>query len=472
MGKIVFVFPPLTPFEIWGNLAAGGGLEPPLGLAYLAAMTRKHGYETQIVDAAALKLNLKSAVQAVLSESPDYVGISAVTMAIFNAADLAHAIKKARPDVFIILGGAHITAAPEDTMNMFSGFDVGVIGEGEKTIVELLEALDSKNDLAKVDGLIVRTNNGPKRSNRRAFIRKLDELPMPAWDLFPDIGKHYSPPAHSLDRKMSTSIITSRGCSGKCIFCDRSIFGNFVRAHSPDYTANVVRHLYYTYGIRGLRFDDDNLMLFRKNLEAICHHIIREKLDVLWSCMARVDFVDPEILELMYQAGCRQIRYGIESGSPEVLKIIKKQIKLDQIKNAVKWTRRAGIRTMGYFMIGHPGETKDTIRQTIDFAKRIDLDEFKINFFTPLPGTEIYREAYRYGHLSTNLRDFHFHRTPSFIPFGLTEKDLIRDKKTAFREFYLRPRIILRHITRIRNLAQLMSLAKGTISLVWYWLKK
>lgn len=245
-------------------------------------------------------------------------------------------------------------------------------------------------------------------------------------------------------------MVTSRGCPGKCTFCDKSTFGNKWRGYSAEYLVRMIKHLIKEYGIKELIFYDDTFILSRQRLINLCEILIREKLDFGWSCQARINRVDIDTLKLMKQSGCWQIAYGIESGSQEILDFLQKGITLKQIKDVIRWTKNTGIIPREFFMIGLPLETEDTMRQTINFAKILDLEDFHVTIFTPLPGSKIYEEINQYGTFNEDWRKMNMW-SAVFIPNGLTRDIVEKYHKRMFREFYIRPKIILSHLKRIRK---------------------
>jgi len=360
-----------------------------------------------------------------------------------------------------IVGGPHITAVPVETLRRFPEIDIGIIGEGKITIVDLLNKIEKKNDLKKVKGIVYRKGKKIIITEKREFIKNLDELPPPAFDLLPDFKKYYKPPAWSLHEKMSALLITSRGCSSQCTFCDRAVFGNVCRTHSAKYVMRIIRKLYYKYGVRHLRLNEDNLLLFRNKLKGICNAIIKEKLKLSWSCFARADCVDLEILRLMKRAGCWQISYGIETGEQKILDVEKKRATLEQIERAVKLTKKIGIRVVGFNMIGHPLETIKSMKKTIDSNKQIKVDDFKAEFLTPFPGTELYYTAEKYGVLDRDWKNMGVYKGPTFIPYGLTRELLFEWHKRGLWQFYLQPRNILSYIKQTRSLNDIKTLFLG-----------
>ncbi len=472
MSKIVFVNPPLSTKDRYGVKAQSGGQTPPLGLANLAAMTRKSGFETAIIDAAACRLDYEDIVKTVLANKFDYVGITAVTISIEHAAYLAQMIKKSDKNIIVIIGGPHLTALASDTMSRYPQFDVGVIGEADYTIVDLLFALEQKKDLDQVAGLIIRKNGAIVNTPLRKRIDNLDELPKPAWDLLPDLAKYYCPPVHTLKRVPAALLVASRGCPGKCTFCDRSVFGNTLRTYSAEYTFELIKEFYYKYGIREIQLRDDNFTAFRNRIVGLCEILKREKLDIIWTCAGRVDMVNPDILKMMKETGCWQIWYGIESGSQSVLDAIKKHTTVDQIRKAVQMTRDAGISPCGFFIIGHPTETKQSLEDTINLALELPLDEAHFSFMTPFPGSELYSNADKYG-LFENEWSKLSGWLPVFVPYGLTAKDLEFYSKQAFSRFYFRPRIIVSYLKKIRSFRQVKIYFNGFIALLeWLILRK
>ena len=470
MKKIIFVNPPLSIEDRYGIKSQSGGQTPPLGLLNLATMARAHGFEAAILDAVALKFDYPQCVQFIIDSHCGYVGITAVTISITHAAKLAAMLKKAAPALTIIIGGPHFTAMPSETMSMFPQFDIGVIGEADHTIVELLSALEEKKDLTAVKGLVLRGDTGLVKTGIAPRITDLDSLPMPEWDLLPDLARYYCPPVHTLKRIPAALLVTSRGCPGKCVFCDRSVFGNVLRAYSAEYVFRMIKELYHKYGIREIQLRDDNFAAYRNRMLELCALLKNEKLDLVWTCACRVDMVNPATLKAMKEAGCWQIWYGIESGSDVILERLKKQITTKQARDAVRMTRDAGISPCGFFIIGSPTETKETIEETIRFALELPIDETHFSFLTPFPGSEVYARATEYGSFDNDWDKLNGW-LPTFVPHGLTAKELESYSKRAFRKFYFRPRIILSYIKKLRSFKHARIYFSGFMALL-EWLVK
>ncbi len=365
-----------------------------------------------------------------------------------------------------ILGGVHLSADPVGTMMEFTQFDIGVVGEGEATLLELISALRSHRDLTEIAGLVYREQNHVLLGPPRELQSNLDLLPQPAWHLIPGFPESYSPPAYATRGTTSCSIVTSRGCGHRCTFCFQGSMGRLLRFHTAEHVLRTVRHLHDTYGIRDLRILDDQFLADKKRARQICELLIRDNLNITFSCLARINSIDPDILQLLKQAGCRQISFGIESGSQRMLDYIKKGIRLDQVARAVRWTHEAGILTLGYFIMGFPTETKDSLEETARFARSLPLDDISIFFLTPFPGTEIYKTAESHGELDKDWGKMSLFTDPSFIPRGLTREKLIASRKKAFLKFYLRPRIMLSYVKRIKSFGQIQALLGGAFAML------
>ncbi len=459
----------------FGILAKFGYIEITHGLCWLASVLLENNYRAEIIDAPPLRLNNDELTKKIVKKNPKYVGISACTLDIFEASDLAEKLKSTRPDIVTIIGGAHVTGVPEETMERFPALDIGVIGEGERTIVDLLDTLEEKNGkkLSEVDGIIYRKNGKILLTKPRSFIKDLDTLPLPAWNLLPDIKKYYSAPPWSMHSGRTATIVTSRGCPFECIFCDRKVFGHRVRFNSAEYVLNMIKTMHINYGISHFRISEDNFIIDKKRLRKICELLIKEKLNISWSCTARVDMINTEMLLMMKKAGCWSISFGVETGSQKIHDLEKKKITLEQIENAVQLTRKAGIRTISFNIIGHPLETIDTIKQTIQFNKKIKVDDFKIQFMVPFPGTELYQHAEKYGTLDKDWKKMGLlNKEPIFITYGLTKEELIKWNKKSFCSFYLQPRIIFSYFSQIRSYKELITIIIGGITLIGWKTKE
>jgi radical SAM superfamily enzyme YgiQ (UPF0313 family) len=471
IGKnIVLLNPPLTKEERGASLKAAVARSIPYGLISLASVIRALGYKVFLLDATNLEYGVEETVHKLLAFNPDYVGISVVTLNVERADRTAKELKKKNKSIKIIVGGPHLSSTPEETMGRFSGFDVGVIGEGEETAGELLTALDLSKPLKDIKGIIYRDNDTVVMTERRPFIRDCDVLPMPAWDLLKGLATFYRPSAPSYIRLPSTTIVTSRGCPGNCTFCNsRAIFGG-LRCFSADYVIAMMECLIRHYGIRDISIYDDNFIFHRERVKKICNTIMDKKLNISWSCYSRVDQGNTELFRLMKRAGCWQISYGIESGSQRILDAMKKNVTLAQIEKTLKSTKSAGLRTRGFFMIGNIGEDESSILETLAFMKKIPLDDFHFTYFTPLPGTVAYDTAQAYGTFDKTWSKMNL-QYPVFIPTGLTASKMEYYSRVAYRTFYFRPRILASYLWILmcypNNITRLINALRALLSRIF-----
>lgn len=442
--RVVLIDPPTSFEQIYGDwdLSAVDTYCPPLGLLHIASYVRKHGHDPSVVDVTARKWTQQKAVDFTLSVNPDIVGLSAKTINVHNAARICDELRAKGFTGPIVLGGAHVTAVPAETLNRFQAFDYGVVGEGEVTFLELIETLEQNGPVSNIRGVVWKSSLGEiVRNDPRPLIEDLDSLPLPAWDLLPNFPEGYPHSALETKRLPAASVITSRGCPYQCTFCDTAIFGCKLRQHSAEYTLNMIRHLRGTYGIRDLMFLDDNLILDRKKLFTICDTMNEERMGLSWYCMGHAGILTEDRLKKIREAGCWFIELGIESGSDRILKLIKKNTTKAQVAEGVRRARNAGLKVKGNFIFGFPTETQETLEETIEFATTIGLSYFQQNFLTIWPGCELAVEPEKYGAVEKDWQKL-AHQRVTFIPKGLTEADLVEASKRAFRRFYLRPRIM------------------------------
>lgn len=451
--NISLVNPPLSSNSLYADwdLSLVDSVSPPLGLLLLAAVVRREGHSVSVIDAYARKLSPETTAKEIFTQRPGVVGLTVTTPIIHAAATIARFIKSYDSGIKTVVGGPHITAIPVETFNLFPQFNFGVIGEGEETFVELLDYLShEKEDLTSIHGIVFRKNEHIIKTDKRKPLLDMDSLPLPAWDLLPSLTDPYRMSIVGTTLNKSTGIVTSRGCPGRCTFCDTSVFGRKFRAYSADYVMQMIEHLITRYGIKDFLIYDDNFVANPKRLRQICQSIIEKKYNISWSCCSRVNMVNPELLKLMKKAGCWQIEYGIESGSPEILKIMKKNITIEQTRLALRWTKEAGIMTRGNFIFGYLGETKDTLQESLKFILDAELDYFQQTFLTPYPGTHVYQTAAQYGRVNLDWDKMN-NLTINFIPDGLTKRDIVHFSNLAFRNFYTRPKIIWAHLRRLRS---------------------
>ena len=447
--KVLLLNPPTSFEQLYGDwdLSPLDTYTPPLGIMHIASYIREHGHQARILDLQPGGTDIAEAVQQTVSFHPDVIGLSAMTINCLNAKRIAEELKGAGCKAPIVLGGAHMTAVPVQTMRAFESVEYGVIGEGEITFLDLIETLADHRPVAGVQGLVWRDATGAVVMNdRRPFIENLDSLPIPAWDLLEGFPDRYPSSLLESKRVPAAGIMTSRGCPFSCTFCDNRVFGTKVRHFSADYSLRMIRHLVSEYAIKDLMVLDDNFLLDREKLFTICDTMISEGIDLSWYCIAHAKSMTPDRLHAIKKAGCWFVEMGIESGNDEILKRIRKKTDSQEIASAARAARKAGLMTKGNFIFGLPGETLRTLEETIQFALDIDIDFFQQSFLTAWPGCQIHSELYTLDGTGGGIESWGMlaHQRVTHVPEGMTEDELIKLSKQAFRRFYLRPKIMLR----------------------------
>ncbi len=446
----VFMTPPVSMEERYGPLAATGNCTPCLASVILAAIARKAGYKAVVIDAAAENLTLNEVMGRLRETPPAFIGFTTTTLTTIPAERLARAVKACWPETVIAIGGPHATAIPEETLRRCPEFDLAAVHEGEETILEILEAVEEgSRNFTSIAGIVCRNGAGQliKTPARRAFM-DLDSLPYPAWDLLRDFPAKYTPGYFKVAQVPSVSFVSSRGCPFECSFCDTSVFGRKIRTHSAEYMVDLFDYLHKTFGIRDVTFEDDTFMVYRQNVERFCDLLLQRGLNMTWACNSRVNLAKPDLLKRMKEAGCWHISYGIESGSQEILDHEDKQLKLSQIHEGIENTRRAGIASKGFFIVGHPRETLETLAATYRLTQDVPFSDITVTCMTPFPGSPLSKYAHEYGTFDDDWTKMNL-LTPVFVPHGLTADDLRYWQRKILRSFYFRPRTILNYTGRV-----------------------
>ncbi len=358
-------------------------LFPPLGLTYLAAVLEQNGHEVKIIDCPVCEMDHGRLKKELASFAPDFVGIASMTPTIPSALQSARVAKEACPESKVIMGGPHATFADKQILSEEPTVDIIVRGEGEETLLELAQKSATLESLPGIRGITFRNDKEIVQTPNRPFIEDLDALPRPAYKYVP-IEKY------KIYGKKFLTIMTSRGCPFQCSFCVASqMFGAKFRGRSPKNVVDELEWLRNEFGAEGVSFHDDTLTFDRKRIMGICDEIISRKINVPWGCQTRVDTVSKEILAKMKKAGCNEISFGIESGCQEILDAVGKKVSIEQGEKAIKWAKEEGLFVAVSTIIGYPGETRETMMQTLDLIRRIEPDDAWLCIATPYPGTQL-----------------------------------------------------------------------------------
>lgn len=436
-------------------MKAFGAISEPMGLAYLAGSLEQAGFTVGILDAQALELTQANVVDYVRQSHTDIVGITFLTP-MFNAVkELTDAIKNACPQIKIIVGGAHPTALPEQTMEECSSIDYVCIGEGETVIVDFLKYVSGKKKETDIPSLAYRSNGQIKKNPSVGFVKDIDCLPKPARHLLP-MDRYKLTASRTKNSRFCPTIILARGCPFDCQFCSHP-FGRTFRHHSVERIIEEIEEIQRQFRSNQFNFEADTLTLNKKFITELCEAIITEKLDIKWTCESRVDTVDEIILQKMKDAGCWQISYGVESGSQRLLDIIHKGIKKKDVVKVFDLTRKTGISIRSFFMLGLPTETVEESMETINFAKFLNSLWAQFTLTIPYPGTPMFSQLQAQG----KIRHFRWSdyntwggwagKSLPYVPEGRTEGELKNLQKKAMRLYYMRPNMLLRYLKGISS---------------------
>jgi len=426
---------------------------PPLGILYVAGEVEKAGYQVNVVDAEAEKLDDEAVFQKVKLFEPDLVGIYCT---IFNFKRLLNLAEKIKKEIKcpIFFGGPHPTAywdevAAEDNV------DIVFIGEAEKAVPEVLQALKNNGiGLNRVKGIAFKYNKYIIKTEDRPFLKNLDELAFPAFHLA-DLKKYRPAPQHAR-RMPSITMITSRGCPFRCSFCEiPAIFKNTYRKRSVDNVIAEIKLLQKNHGIKDIFFFDDLFGVDKKWLEEFINKLIEEKIDLTWTCLTRIDTLYEDLVFRMKKAGCWSIFFGMESLDNDILKAINKKLTVEQIENAIKICKKAGIQIRANFILGCPNETPEIAKKMIKRLCQLNPDYAKFQLMTPYLGTPIYDQI-KQGLWGKMVDEDYTKMTKDeavFVPYGYKNAKELEDLKNyAFRKFYFRPKYIFSRLISIRSL--------------------
>jgi radical SAM superfamily enzyme YgiQ (UPF0313 family) len=471
--KCVLVIPAWRPEDIFSSKTAGSQINywQPLGTLYVAACLQRAGHEVKFLNGAFMSHD--EIIAEVKGYSPEFVGIYSTTFGWPRAKRTARDIKDVLKETFICVGGPYPIAMQERCLEDedAEAIDAVVTGEGELTVPEMLQMLQSDRSLRGVKGVVFREKDRIIKNPPRPLIEDLDSIPFPARELLGDPNKYIPPPA-TYRRKPVATMITSRGCKRRCIFCfqidpERK---SGIRYRSVDNVLAEIETL-LRQGYKEIKFLDDTFAADYNRAMEIAEEIKRRRLKFTWFVSACVDQVDKPLLQAFKDAGCWAILFGAESGVQKNLNTIKKGITLEQTRRAVKAAKEVGLKVSTPFIFGIPGETFEEGLKTIEFALELDPDIANFHAITPFPGTYLYNNLEKYGTISEDLSDFTY-QGAAFIPYTMTRDEILKLRQIAFRKFYSRPRYLLRRLLNIRNIHDIKAALKGFKSLFWLWAKK
>ncbi|HEY3278485.1 MAG TPA: radical SAM protein [Syntrophorhabdaceae bacterium] len=422
------------------DISRMANIMPPLGLASIAAYLEKSGIEVKIIDCYAKPRSGNLIEEYLRDARPAFIGFSCSTANFRDGLRIAERAKSVLPDVRTVFGGHHVSALKKEALESFPGIDFAVVGEGEKTMAELLEAKGENASL--IEGLLYREgSDGICFTGYRSPLLDLDTLPFPAYEKLDGYPETYSLPIFNYPHTPNSSCTSSRGCPYRCTYCDRSVFPTGYRYNSAEYLYQHLRYLKERFGVRHVNLYDDQFTFHRKRVEAFTRMMVDRPLGMTFNCAVRAEHVDVDLLERLKAAGCWMISLGIENGDEELLSQHRSSAGLDLVAEKIRLIKKAGILVKGLMMMGLPGETQASVKKSMEYVFSLPIDYINVSKFTPFPGSALYKDIGDYGAFDEDWEKMdcmHF----QFIPKGMTRERL----EQLFTRFYMR------HILRPRGL--------------------
>ncbi|MDD3435814.1 MAG: radical SAM protein [Candidatus Gastranaerophilales bacterium] len=421
-------------------------ITPPLGIGFLASYLKKEGVDVKLIDGLKDNLSNEKILEIILKENPDAVGITCLSAFYNEVIELSHMVKKENFSCFI--GGVHPTFLPYKTL-VDSKADYVVCGEGEIALTKLFKNNFKNKGIKGIYSLAdLKDENQP--FEKCEIIENLDDCPFPDWEQI-DPNTYPKAPHGAIAKNFPIGIVTTtRGCPYECTFCaSPHFYSRKIRYRSPENVIEEIKLLTEKYKVKEIHFEDDNLTLNREHIEKICNLIIKNKIKISWACPngIRADKVDEDLIKLMAKSGCYCFAYGIESANTQILNNIKKHETIDVIEKSIRIADKCGISCHGFFIFGLPGETKETIEESINFAIKSKLSRAQFLILDVLPGCELWTTLQ--GEFIPNFAK-NSYKEPEWLPVGLTKKCLLEAQSKAFKKFYLRPVIFLKMLKSVR----------------------
>ena len=455
----ILLINPSYPFEEFPRLL--------VTLPYVASALRAEGHEVEILDLLLARTTPDKIERRMQRFQPQLVGITSVTLNHHIANSIGEVVRKCDGNVSIAMGGPHVSFEIEGSFQRLPALDYIAIGEGEHTMRELVRSLDGRMDVRDVRGLagIDRDTGRAWKNAPRPLEDDLDTLPNPARDLVP-LARYLAFDSHA-------SVVTSRGCPYACIFCSAPAWtGRSVRYRTPSLCVDEIEEL-AGLGFTEITIEDDLFTLYRKHFLAVCGELVRRNTGVRWNAFSRVDTISPEIVETMARAGCQAICFGVESGSQEILDLVKKKSDLQKVKEAMRMTQAVGISALASFIIGLPGETEATLRKTVEFADELHGEFgslYGFHILAPFPGTEVRERAADYGLeiLSNDWTRYDANHVVTRTPgAGTAAIQAVADEYDDTMERYLRYQDHLFATDQLQGYERKMYLRRKRQSLLW-----
>ena len=436
-------------------------LQYPIFLAYSASQLQEEGHAVSYIDSVIQDLDLNKTVAEAEKNSPEVIFMETTTPSIKADYHNLTALKNAT-GAKIIVGGPHATYFHKEVLEECPAVDIVIRHEFDTKIAEVVSNLDHPG---KVNGICFRDNGVVVDNGDGELAKDLDRIPFPDRDVIP--WQWYVEAWYS--REPFMNMMTSRGCPYRCTFClwPQSMYGHRQRFRSLDNVFEEIRYLIERYRVKEINIDDGTFTTNKERVVEFCQRLRSEKMGIVWTCNGRVDNVDDEMLKEMKESGCKMIRLGVESGSQEVLDKIRKGLTLKQIEDGVRLVKNHGIQALGGFMFGFPFDTRETVEQTIHFAKKLSLDQVQFSIAMCYPGTSLYEYAKENDLLlAKSFREFDMTYGPVVKTKNMEREELEHVLARAYREFYFRPKYVFQTLLHLKDLDEVKRVFRSVNSLV------
>lgn len=438
--RILLLFPGWTgEYGLFSHFARKASTWPPLNLAYLAAIAESEGHKVEIIDGEAERLSVKRIIKQIHQFGPDIIGMTATSPFYHVAVDCARQIKAANGTATLVVGGPHITILKEEAFA--SCFDYAFIGEAEKPWQEFIQRFEAKEDISDIRGLLYRRDGNVVFTGMPDPIEEIDSLPYPARHLLRlenyRIGTLQG-------RKNFTTVMTTRGCPFKCVFCSTKVFGCQLRKRDPQAVVDEIRSAVSSFGIKHFIFLDDTLTLDRNHVLRICSLLRKENLSITFEGSTRANLIDDELMAAMAESGLIRISYGLETVDSDIRRLIRKEVPLESYTTANRISNKYEVETLNSVMIGLPGETRETASKTLDYLRNArEIHQANLSIATPYPGTELFQMAKEGKHglrlLTEDFSQYRRYGSAVMEVNDLSAQDLLDLQNDGFLKIYSAP---------------------------------
>ena len=449
----------------WPHRRKDKALAFPIYLAYTSSLLKQNKFEVYAIDAVEKEFSIQRFIDEIRKINPSFILLEVSTPSIEYDLETTQEIKKNLPNTVIALCGPHATYFHKDILEKYKFIDIIIRNEFEYTTLNLCKSLKDKHKLNEVDGISFREKNKIIINKDADLIKNLDDLPLPDRESFKI--ENYQQAFYC--GKKTALMISSKGCPYQCSFCiwPQVLNGHKHRTRSVKSVVNEIEYLIKNYNVDEIFFDDDTFAISKERIEEFCNEILKRNIKIPWVCMGRVNIINQEIIQLMKKAGCTQIFYGFESGSDKILKAVNKGITKEEMINAVRLTQKDGLVASGSFMFGLPDEDKETVKETINFAKKLHADFVQFTLAAPFPGTKFYEEAKSLDLLEIkSWSDLDGTKGAIIRTKYLSKKDLEGILRKAYISYYTSPTIILINLKKLILRREFKRLFRGIKSVI------